>query len=149
MLIKFIVGFIVCILISFIDIKNFIIPDFLVITLFIFFLIFDVVYEPNKILLHVGHAAFIFTLFSCMYIFSKGIGFGDVKLITTFAYGFGFFETVYISLFASLSGLLYVLVLAIPNYNKKRACLLKVKIPFAPFLTAGLFVVGLINEVSG
>lgn len=94
-----------------------------------------------------GQATLMFTIFSLIYIFAKGFGFGDVKLITVLTYGYGFFSTIFLCLIASLTGLLYVLLTSIINKTLKSTQLLTVKIPFAPFLTVGVFIISLCNGV--
>lgn len=146
MLLSVYVGIGICMLISVIDVRNYIIPDMLLCVLALIFFIPDIIFIPKQIPLQLVQGLAIFLLFALVYRFVGGLGFGDVKMIGILGYRFGFLSSVLICLFASVSALVFYGIKygisTVPNKNH----LLLQKIPFAPFLTAGVVVVFVVRE---
>ncbi len=146
MLLSMYVGIGICILISVIDVRNYIIPDMLLCVLALIFFIPDIIFVPKQIPLQLVQGLAIFLLFALIYRFVGGLGFGDVKMIGILGYRFGFLPSVLICLFASVSALVfYGIKYSIATVPNKKTLLLQ-KIPFAPFLTAGVVVVFVVRE---
>ena len=82
---------------------------------------------------------FFFLIFLAVALLTKGLGSGDIKLISILAYISGFFGTIRICLIASLLGMIFFGVIKFIKRNSIE------KIPFAPFLSAGYFLSGIIR----
>lgn len=146
MLLNIYIGIAICILISIIDARKYIIPDILLFFLALSFFFADLILMPNRIPLQTVQGLAIFLLFALIYRFVGGFGFGDVKMIGILGYGFGFLPAVLICLFASVSALLLYSIKYIVSTDLRKKHLLLQKIPFAPFLTAGTAAVFLVRE---
>jgi leader peptidase (prepilin peptidase) / N-methyltransferase len=118
------------IVISIIDIREYRIPDRIIFPLQIFLLLYDLVFARSMIPVNVLSGLFSFFLFYAIQRWTKGLGFGDVKLSGVIGYAIGVQCWFIASLCASLSGLLF--------------CVLRTgadkKIPFSPFLSLGAFL---------
>lgn len=119
------------IFITFSDIRCYKIPDVLVFSLMLFLLSYDIGHAFELTFYNILCAVFFFAIFYVLYRCTKGIGFGDVKLITVLSYGLGFFNLVFIISISALLGLAYFAV----NVNKSIR-----RIPFAPFLLLGFLL---------
>jgi len=73
------VGIGICILISVIDVRNYIIPDMLLCVLALIFFIPDIIFVPKQIPLQLVQGLAIFLLFALIYRFVGGLGFGGRK----------------------------------------------------------------------
>ena len=122
--------FLLLITISVFDIRKMIIPNVLVIVVFVLSLVFLLLTKPVSLILY--HLLFSLIVMGSLFLVSKltkGFGIGDVKLCSTlsFAQGFpAFFVTLFLS---SIFGIVYSLVRFKISKNNK--------IPFAPFIAAG------------
>lgn len=74
-----------------------------------------------------------FIILSAVYLFSAGIGFGDVKLISVISYTMGFFNTCFICIISCGLGLTWFFLCFL---RKKKIS----RIPLAPFITAGTVI---------
>ena len=126
------VGIGICILISVIDVRNYIIPDMLLCVLALIFFIPDIIFVPKQIPLQLVQGLAIFLLFALIYRFVGGLGFGDVKMIGILGYRFGFLPSVLICLFASVSALLLYSIKYIVSTDLRKKHLLLQKIPLVP-----------------
>lgn len=124
-----------CLVISVIDCKKFIIPDFLLISLFSTIFVFDCFLNPEIMLNHLLVSILILVVFLIIYKVTGGLGFGDVKFVTVLAYHYGFPLICLVGLVASLSGILFYLI----YFFKVRK--MDYKIPFAPCLSFACFVI--------
>ncbi len=126
-------------LISIIDSKTLCIPNTILLSLFssVFFLDIKHAYYliPSKLITGI----LFFLIFFGIALFTKGLGYGDVKLIAILGYCTSFFDTIIIGLIASGIGLLYFLLKYI---NKQKLQ----KIAFAPFLSIGYFLTELFKR---
>lgn len=98
-----------------------------------------VIADNNLFIRNFFVAVLFFLVFFLIYSFTDGLGFGDVKLISLIAYSSGFWNTCIISIVACIVGLIFFLI----RFIQKKYIL---KIPFAPFLTAGTLI-AFIKEV--
>ena len=133
MIIKSSILILLCFVISIIDAKKFIIPDILVCGIFLFSMGMDFAFDKANILSRICFSVLIFLIFFFIYKIKKGLGFGDVKYISALSYGFGFFPCVTGCILASVLGILYFGI-------KKLKGVYITKIPYAPFLSAGVIV---------
>lgn len=120
----------ILLVIFFIDLEHFIIPDSLIVALFILSLIkLFLLKEPAFINALVTGLA-IFTFFYLVFILSKEkFGGGDVKLFTALAFFFGWPLTNLLVILASVLGLLVAGLLILTSQMKKDS-----PIPFGPFI---------------
>ena len=118
-------------ILSYYDYKNFIIPNILVLLLFINGIIH---YCVNGFIIYYLIGLFLgLSLFFLLYLlFPKGIGFGDVKLAGAIGLFLGFKLTILAILLAFFSGAIIGLLLI--ALGKKT---MKDPIPFGPFLAFG------------
>ncbi len=121
---------ITCIPISIVDCRKCIIPDALLLLLFLLLGIHDVLSVKIRIVPAALTAAASFCMFLSIYRLHGGLGFGDVKFSAVLGYALGFPLAFLAFTVASIIGILYAAVFL---RNKKR----NFKIPFAPFLSAG------------
>jgi len=138
--------FLIYLMILFIDLKHFIIPDILnysIIVLAIiknFFPDLDLIFTQDLIFSIVGGIVGYLTIWLIIYLYKQmrkkeGMGLGDAKLMAGIGLLFGWQSIPFTLFFASLLALLIVL----PSLMEKEKSL-KSKIPFAPYLIiAGLF----------
>ncbi len=124
------------IVISFIDLKHKIIPDSILILLFIVGVIYNII-NPELTILNsaLGFFAVSVPLFILALITNGGMGGGDIKLMAVVGIFLGW-KLVLISLFiASLLGSIVGISLMLFKQIKR-----KEHIPFGPFLAAGIFI---------
>ncbi|TSC91489.1 MAG: leader peptidase (prepilin peptidase) / N-methyltransferase [Candidatus Berkelbacteria bacterium Licking1014_96] len=128
------------IIIFFYDLKNFIIPDVLLVLLFLIILIFDIIKlgRSEISLVNLFWGVIIGGgLFLLLVIFSreKWMGWGDVKLGFLLGLLLGY-PYIVVSLFLSFISGALVSIILIFAYGRK----LKSQIPFAPFLILGAMI---------
>lgn len=121
------------IVISFFDLRTGRIPNLVTLGFFVLMLFSDIFIDPSKIPLRLLCAVFFFFLFFCIWIFTKGLGMGDVKLATVIGYYFGFFKTLLVFIFACFVGIMFFFMAHILKRRIK-------KLPFAPLVTAGYMI---------
>lgn len=146
MLVLKVIGIAVCVLISVIDARTYIIPDTLLFILALLFFIPDILLDRSHIPMRLIQGSALFLLFAVIYRLTGGLGFGDVKMIGILGYGFGFLPTVMICLCASMSALLFCTTTYVISKDKNKDNLLLQKIPFAPFLTIGTAAIFFVQE---
>lgn len=124
-----------------IDIKKKIIPDFLILILFLSYI--GIYFFTDKTLLSLSliKSTIIFIVLFTVYKIVGGIGFGDVKLISILGYGFSLPNLYIMLLTASISGIIYIL--AIQKIKKTK----DIKIAFCPFIFSGVLVSFLIEVI--
>lgn len=130
----------ILILISLHDLNFRKIPNTLLYGLFVMAFTSDISADFYNIPLKILAGLFFTGLLAAIAKFSKGLGFGDVKLIGILGYCCGFFQTLLICIMACIMGIMASLILYRLNEKKQRN-----PIPFAPFLTAGYAI----SEVIG
>lgn len=84
---------------------------------------------------------FTFLLIIIRKITYNGIGFGDIKLLSTTTLYYGIINSFFALFIASILGILFILCTKKKNQN------FSVKLPFAPFICFGYGVVSLIKRV--
>lgn len=125
----------ILILISFIDIKNNIIPNKIVIPSIFIGLFLMILFFPNRIIELIIFSIGVFILFLLIYfIYPQGMGMGDVKLAALLGIFLGR-DLIPAIILAFLSGAIYSIFLLI--FKNKR---FKDRIPFAPFLSIGAII---------
>ena len=124
-----------CIAIAIIDLKTFRIPD----ALLAFFALFLVITEGNQpYMLLIGRLAaamLAFFLFAILWLYSKGIGFGDVKYAAVLGFLLGYERLIQAFLITAVLGIIIYLA-GIILYRWPKTT----KIPFAPFMSAGAII---------
>lgn len=130
--------------IFFIDLENGIIPDKLIIPLFLISIIY--VSLNQSFINHFISFLFTFILFFLIYILTKGkgIGFGDVKLAPILGLIFGFPNIVVVLYLAFLTGGIISLILVLWGKKKLR----KDTISFGPFLVLGAIFTIFLGDVT-
>jgi prepilin signal peptidase PulO-like enzyme (type II secretory pathway) len=124
-----------CLVIGVFDAKTYRIPDLLLVFLGILMVLFDIDQDIVVLQEHLACFLLLFVLFGSIYYFSGGLGFGDVKYAAVLGYAMGLFAMItMILLSAFLCILVYIVGLKIFHWNKT------VKLPFAPFLSAGAII---------
>jgi|TARA_B110000003_G_scaffold216352_1_gene215745 leader peptidase (prepilin peptidase)/N-methyltransferase len=134
------------VIVFFIDLKHFIIPNELTFPLMVigFLKSFDPNLNqtlfPNYLNSIIGGLFGYFIIWVIIFVYKKlrnkeGMGLGDAKLLSAIGFWFGWYSIPFIIFLSSLSGLLFVLPSLILKKRK-----LTSKIPFGPFLILGLIV---------
>ena len=134
------------IIIFFIDLKHFIIPNELTFPLMFigfvksFFPNLDIEIFPNLINSLVGGVLGYIVIWSIIFLYKKiknkeGMGLGDAKLLSAIGFWFGWVSVPVIIFFSSLIALIYVSPTLI---NKSKN--LSSQIPFGPYLIVGTIV---------
>lgn len=119
------------------DIKKLILPDYLLISLFLTLFFCDIIIKPNLILYNIlssflGGTFFLFIYF----ITKKGIGLGDVKFSIVIGYFLGIKLWIFSILVSCFSAIFfYLLTMKLFKWNKNT------KIPFGPFLAVSSIIV--------
>lgn len=132
---------ITCIPISIIDCRKYIIPDVLTALLFLSLILHDVLTVKIRIPSAVLTAVASFCMFFFIYRLHGGLGFGDVKFSAVLGYALGFPLAFLSFTAASILAILYAVAFL---RNKKR----NLKIPFAPFLSAGAVLTALFSSMG-
>jgi prepilin signal peptidase PulO-like enzyme (type II secretory pathway) len=121
-----------CIGIAIIDLKTFRIPNFMLAAFALVVIIMEGSLQYSVLIERLGAALVSFVIFSAVWYYSKGIGFGDVKYAALLGYILGpeklmsaFLITAFLGIFIYLIGILLL------RWEKTT------KIPYAPFLSAG------------
>jgi len=134
--------------IAIIDIRCLKIPDKLVYPCFGLLLCSIVIFEPSRLPDSLIAAAIGFIMFFCIRIFTKGMGFGDVKLAAVIGLYCGI-PGVFIAFIAAAAfGIIFGIFFLI-----RRKTLENVLIPFAPFLVGGavveqiLMITGVVTKI--
>lgn len=122
--------FLICSLICFFDFRYFIIPDILLIALFLWTAACFFAFDQAVIAGHLASAVVLFFIFLFIFKFTRGLGFADVKFVSCLCFATGFFKALSACFCACLLGLCVFFVARIFHRKIKR-------LPFAPFLTAG------------
>jgi len=118
------------IVVFFIDLDTFTISDWNSIFILIGGLL--ITFHTGEWAMNLITAAVTFVIMILLYYISKkGVGMGDILLITASAMALGPFKTVFAIFLASICGILAAIVL-----HKK----MKDKIPFGPFLSIGIYL---------
>lgn len=130
-----------CVPISIIDCRKYIVPDILVVLLFVLMVTHDLLFNRTHIPFAVLATLASFCLFFCIYRMYGGLGFGDVKLSVALGYSLGFpLEFVAFSC-ASILAIVYAVAFL---RNKSRSF----RISFAPFLSAGAALMVLVDNAK-
>jgi leader peptidase (prepilin peptidase)/N-methyltransferase len=125
----------ILILISFIDIKNNIIPNKIVIPSIFIGLFLMILFFPNKIIESIIFSIGVFILFLLIYfVYPQGMGMGDVKLAALLGIFLGR-DLITAIVLGFIFGAIYSIFLLISK-NKR----FKDRIPFAPFLSIGAII---------
>lgn len=134
-LLLFICG-VVLLVISMIDIQTMLIPDSLNVFLMIL-AVLHFVWHPELNFLHraIGFFIISFPLYILSVLYRNCFGGGDIKLMAIMGFMLGYIQIVVAFLCGLLLASIYSLVLV---FMKKKD--MKCYIPFAPFLSAGLFL---------
>lgn len=135
---------ILLIVISFFDLRTFKIPNELVIALFALAVIKLILNDSdlgNFIKHFLYTIIFTFLLIIIRKITYNGIGFGDIKLLSTTTLYYGIINSFFALFIASILGILFILCTKKKNQN------FSVKLSFAPFICFGYGVVSLIKRV--
>ncbi len=122
--------FLICSLICFFDLRYFIIPDILLIALFLWTAVCFFAFDRAVITGRLASAVVLFFIFLFIFKFTRGLGFGVVKFVSCLCFATGFFKALSACFCACLLGLLAFFIARIFYRKIKR-------LPFAPFLTAG------------
>lgn len=83
----------------------------------------------------------ITVVFLFIFWITKGIGFGDIKLIAVFSFSVGFFKSIYSLLAATLLGIVTFLLGCLFHRKMK-------EIPFVPFIATGYLACELIGSLK-
>ncbi len=131
-MIAYLIIFSSLLVIGFIDVKHYIIPDSMIVTGFIGSLLLVSSFNDLTVRFITGVGAFLF-LYAIWYVTKgKGMGFGDVKFAFFLGFSLGFPEIIVAFYAAFLTGALVGIILIVGQLKS-----LKSKIPFGPFLIAG------------
>ncbi len=136
------------IIVFFTDLRFGIIPDKILMALFILSLIFMLSKAPGSILIHILSAVFGGGFFLLIFLLTrgKGMGFGDVKFSFLIGFILGFPSFVLSFYLAFLTGATLSIILIL--WGKKR--LRSDTIPFGPFLTLGFLIAFYFsNQITG
>lgn len=126
------------ILISVIDIHSKRIPNKLLLSLFLIRLTVLISTTYYDILKYLSAACLLFLIFYSVALFTKGFGYGDVKLLFVTSFCFGFSKSIIAVLIACLlAGLIFTFMFI---HHKEIS-----GVPFAPFITFGY----LTTEIMG
>lgn len=131
-MVRVIVFFIFCALISIFDIKEYKIPDCALTGCLSIILAIDISSYYSSIIKNLGALLIIVLIFCLIYKFKGGLGFGDVKMIGLTAYVLGFYDSIMALFLACIFGIIYFLIKT-PRQESNA------KIAFAPFISLGAF----------
>ena len=120
-------------LISIEDIKSLKIKNTALFGMFVTCFCFSISSVSESILCCLLNSILFFCIFYLISKITKGLGSGDVKLVGVIAYFTEFFKMIFCLLFASIAGILFIILRSFKNTAN-------IKIPFAPFITVGLLV---------
>jgi prepilin signal peptidase PulO-like enzyme (type II secretory pathway) len=121
-----------CLGIAIFDLKTCRIPDILLIAFAFLIIVFDGSQPFAVAAARLVTALAVLLLFAAVWYFSRGMGLGDVKYAAVLGYILGPDRIIHALLFtAFLSIVIYVMGIFLFHWSKT------VKIPFAPFLSAG------------
>lgn len=127
--------------IFFADIKYGIIPNTMVLLLFILVGLYHIhvfnvqVYMYTSYLLS-GFSAFLFFLLLYFLTRGKGMGFGDIKLVFVLGFFLGYPRVIFALYIAFLTGALVSLILVLARKKKFKGG----TVPFGPFLIIGTYI---------
>lgn len=127
------------IVITFIDLDTFLIPDQLSLSLLwlgLFFSLFDVFVSPNQAI--IGALVGYLSLWLLFHVFKllagkEGMGYGDFKLLAAGGAWLGFEMLIMVLILASVSGLFIAIIQKLAQKGETR-------IPFGPYLSMGIFL---------
>jgi len=127
------------IVITFIDLDTFLIPDQLSLTLLwlgLFVSLFEVFVSPHQAI--IGALVGYLSLWLLFHVFKlltgkEGMGYGDFKLLAAGGAWLGFEMLIVVLILASVSGLVIALIQKIARQGEAR-------IPFGPYLSIGIFL---------
>jgi type 4 prepilin peptidase 1 (EC:3.4.23.43). Aspartic peptidase. MEROPS family A24A len=127
------------VVITFIDLDTFLIPDQLSLTLLwlgLFFSLFQVFVTPQQAV--IGALVGYLSLWLLFHVFKlltgkEGMGYGDFKLLAAGGAWLGFEMLIVVLILASVSGLVIALIQKIGKQGEAR-------IPFGPYLSIGIFL---------
>ncbi len=125
--------------ITFIDLDTFLIPDQLSLSLLwigLFFSLFEVFVTPQQAI--IGALVGYLSLWLLFHVFKlltgkEGMGYGDFKLLAAAGAWLGFEMLIIVLILASVSGLVIALLQRIAQQGEA-------KIPFGPYLSIGIFL---------
>lgn len=130
------------VIITFTDLKHYLIPNSVVLTMFILGLTFHLLIQPFSI-----YNAFFSFLFSGLFFLSLqalsrgGLGGGDIKLIAVLGLWFGFPKITLIIFISALLGSLVGLALILTKFKTREQAL-----AFGPFIVLATFLVFLVGD---
>ena len=129
-----------CIVITIIDIKTYRIPDILLL-IFFFTVIIMQGYQPyTHLIVKFSSSVITMLLFSAVWFYSRGIGLGDVKYAALLGYLLTPEKLIYTFISAAiLCVIIYMIGVVLFRWSKIT------KIPFAPFLSAGVILALTVN----
>jgi prepilin signal peptidase PulO-like enzyme (type II secretory pathway) len=149
---RLLVVFAFCLAISITDGILYKIPDILLLSMLAFLLCLDFFCFPAGSLIYPAlSSAGLFFIFAAIYHVFGGLGFGDVKFAGVLGYTAGFRLAVYGCLLASLLGIACFIIIKIlklyahPGTARGGRC---AKLPFAPFLSAGVCFMLVLNKAG-
>lgn len=114
------------------------IPNTVLFSYFLIILTAKIEYDYAHIFQSLLAGLGILALFIFIKVVTKGIGSGDIKLISVLSFSIGFFKVIYSLLFACGFGLLFWFFHQTISAKRK-------KIPFVPFIASGYFFCDLLN----
>lgn len=119
------------------DLKKMIVPDRFVIVGLSLILILRVIYSDIDMLTYYTMSSIVaFSLLLLILILSKGkMGGADVKLYALIGMSIGWMDSIGSLFYASISALIFYIIIAIFNKNEINR---KQEIPFVPFITVGV-----------
>jgi len=125
------------IVIFFIDLKNRIIPDQVLLLLLIVSLIYLVLFQSQMLLNHLLSGIILFIIFLALVVATrgKGMGLGDVKFSFIMGLLLGFPKIIVAFYLSFLTGAIFSLILVILGKKK-----MKSTIPFGPFLAVSTLI---------
>jgi Flp pilus assembly protein protease CpaA len=124
-----------CVGIALVDFKTYRIPDVLLASFVLALSIADRSLLLANVTIRLNTALAVFLLFAAVWYFSQGMGLGDVKYATVLGYLLGPDKIIQALLYtAFLSIIIYVMGIFLFRWTKTT------KIPFAPFLSAGVIL---------
>ena len=142
----FVILYCFLVIIFFIDLKHFIIPNELTFPLMIIGFLKSLDPNLNKLIFPnflnsiIGGVLGYFLIWLIIFVYKKlrnkeGMGLGDAKLLSALGFWFGWYSIPFIIFLSSFTGLLFVLPSLILKKRK-----LNSQIPFGPFLILGLTI---------
>lgn len=106
------------------------IPDVILFSVFLISFVLLISTDYFSISIRTMISLFFFTIFYIIANYSKGLGFGDVKLIFVTSFCTGFFPTIVAVLYACIFGIAYIML-----FQKEKS-----KIAFCPFISLGYLI---------